>query len=129
MIKFVVCAAHNVIAPPAPAGTIAALASTLPSVEFSVETFGYGCPAGHTERKGSVPKGTAVKLSEYATAEPGMLQPLDSRGMLRFAEPGSGGPPNWPVLPCPARVSTARQGVIGKNPAPPPRKMDSVLSR
>jgi hypothetical protein len=42
MITCVVSVAITEIAPPVPAGTIAALATILPSKEFSVETLGNG---------------------------------------------------------------------------------------
>ena len=52
------------IAPPVPAGTRAALATTLPVNEFSVETRGRGCPVGERVRKLSRPAGTTVTFSE-----------------------------------------------------------------
>ena len=56
------------MAPLAPAGTIAAFATTLPSNEFNVDTSGRAKPAGHADRKDSAPSGTAVTFSEYAAA-------------------------------------------------------------
>ncbi len=54
----------KMLMPPAPAGTIAAFATTLPSHEFSVETTGCGDPAGHAERNDSRASGTTVTFSE-----------------------------------------------------------------
>ena len=56
----------TVIPPLVPAGTIAALAMVLPSVELSVETPGNELPAGQTDRNPSGPDGTTVKFNEYA---------------------------------------------------------------
>jgi hypothetical protein len=61
-----------VIPPLVPAGTIAALAITNPSGEFSVDTVEEGCPAGHLDRKPSGPRGTTVMLRAYACAFAGM---------------------------------------------------------
>jgi hypothetical protein len=52
------------IAPPLPAGTMAALATILPSNEFKVDTFGCVEPAGHAVRYWSGPCGTTVMFSE-----------------------------------------------------------------
>jgi hypothetical protein len=71
------------IAPPVPAGTIAAFAVTVPVRAFSVETRGCACPTGHTLRYPSEPWGIAVKFSEYACALGGMPQELDSTGNER----------------------------------------------
>ena len=52
------------IAPFAPAGTIAAFATTLPSNEFRVETYGCYEPVGQAVRLERGPLGTTVTLSE-----------------------------------------------------------------
>ena len=52
------------IAPPIPAGTSAALATTFPVNEFSVETKGRVSPVGDRVRKLSGPGGTTVTFSE-----------------------------------------------------------------
>jgi hypothetical protein len=64
IIRFVLFVANTVIAPPFPAGTMAALATIFPSKEFNVETLGIGCPVGQTVRYCSGPLGTTVMLSE-----------------------------------------------------------------
>src|SRR5580658_6692435 len=85
--------ANTVIAPLAPAGTIAALALILPSEELRVETAGCGCPDGHTERNPSGPKGTTVRFSEYAAAFAGIPQGLDGIAKSRLLLAGIDGPP------------------------------------
>jgi hypothetical protein len=55
---------NTVIAPPDPAGTIAAFATTVPVGSFNVDTFGIDCPVGHVVRFPSGPGGTTVKFSE-----------------------------------------------------------------
>jgi len=54
---------NTLIVPSAPAGTIAAFATTLPSNEFRVETRGCADPVGHVVRNESGPSGTTVTLS------------------------------------------------------------------
>jgi len=56
------------IAPLVPAGTTVALATTDPSQEFRVETFGRGEPAGQAVRYSSDTSGTTVTFTAYATA-------------------------------------------------------------
>ena len=50
IIKFVGSLTNTLMAPFSPAGTMAALATTFPWNEFSVETCGCGCPCGHVVR-------------------------------------------------------------------------------
>src|SRR5438552_1387774 len=96
--------------PPAPAGTMAAFATTLPSNALSVETDGWVCPAGHVVRKASGPAGTTVMFSEYAWAAAGI--PQDALGMAKdpVCPPAIDGPPNGPAG---NRVSAMRQGATG----------------
>jgi hypothetical protein len=55
--------------PPLPAGTITALAVMVPVGAFKVDVAGCGCPAGHVlSTQSAGPRGTAVKLNEYAFA-------------------------------------------------------------
>src|ERR1700690_531174 len=98
------------IAPPVPAGTMAAFATTLPSNEFNVETSGRAEPAGHAERNDSAPSGTAVTFIEYASAVAGMLHPLAGIWKERVDAAPISGPPNGPFVP---RVSAIRHGVTG----------------
>ena len=56
-MTFVVLLAKTLMAPPVPAGTIAAFDLTRPSRELSVEASGWPWPAGHTVRKPSGPAG------------------------------------------------------------------------
>jgi hypothetical protein len=107
------------MAPLAPAGTIAAFATTRPSNEFNVETSGCGCPAGQTDRYATGPGGTTVIFREYACAVLGMLHALCGMGILRTTPPEMEGPPNVPVV---ALVSSTRQGVTGVKPNPPVEK-------
>src|SRR5580704_3181308 len=110
MIKLVASEASAVMLPLVPAGTMAAFAITLPSVEFKVETPGNPLPAGHTERKPRDWDGTTVKFNEYAVAVPGMEQPPERSGKSRLAKLAKAGGPKAPLFPCPVRVSTNRQG-------------------
>jgi hypothetical protein len=55
---------YRLIAPPVPAGTIAAFAVIVPVSAFSVDTNGCVCPAGQTLKYPSGPCGIAVKFSE-----------------------------------------------------------------
>ncbi len=52
------------MAPPAPAGTIAAFPVMVPSMAFSVETNGCGWLSGQNERYPRDPDGTTVAFSE-----------------------------------------------------------------
>src|SRR5579884_2252887 len=96
-----------------PEGTIAAFASVLPSDEFNVDMPGQTCPSGNAERKSSGPGGTTVKFKEYAATAASIAQPLPSKSTYRSLYGASDGGPNPPVFFWSARVSTARQGVIG----------------
>src|ERR1017187_2901243 len=98
---------YTLIAPFAPAGTIAAFATTAPSNEFSVETNGRGEPVGQAVRDDNTPPGTTVTFNEYAAAVCGMLQPPDGMGNKRASVAPISGPPNGPPAP---RVSTTRHG-------------------
>src|ERR1051325_5252206 len=110
MMAWVELLANSVIAPFVPAGTIAAFALMRPSAELRVETEGCDCPAGHAERKPSVPMGTTVRLSEYARAVAGMPQALAGILKSRLTAVGKAGPPNGPLaLP----VSAMRHGATG----------------
>src|SRR4051794_39503480 len=99
--------AKRVTAPFVPAATMAALALILPSVEFRVETVGWAWPAGQTERKPNGPRGTTVRLSEYARALAGMLQGPPGMLKSRVVAAARFGPPNGPAE---LRVSAIRQG-------------------
>src|SRR5687768_1921662 len=98
-ITCVAWVAITVIAPPTPAGTIAAFATTVPVGAFSVEDPGCGSPAGHTLRKPSGADGTTVMLSAYACAPAGIPQPLATTGKFRCVFAGSDGPPKVPAAP------------------------------
>jgi hypothetical protein len=63
-ITWVWLVTNTSIEPPVPAGTSAALATTFPVKEFSVETNGRDCPVGDRVRKLSGPAGTTVTFSE-----------------------------------------------------------------
>src|SRR5690348_4526560 len=92
---------------------MAAFAITEPSCEFSVDTSGCACPAGHTLRKFSgPPRGTTVKLSEYAAALAGTPQELDGTGIVRDVFAARNGPPKDPFG---FRVSRIRQGATATN--------------
>src|SRR5271167_3353226 len=97
-----------------PAGTMAALALTRPSTEFSVDTTGWPSPLGQIVRYPRTDCGTTVTFSEYATALAGILHglPLCESGKERAECPPMGGPPNVPLA---LRVSTTRHGVSGTN--------------
>src|SRR5437667_9658864 len=99
--------AKKLAAPPVPAGTMAALASTVPSNEFSVEATGCACPAGQAVTHLSGPCGTTVTLSEYAAAPGGAPHGLDGTGKERVLPPVMNGPPKGPLV---FRVSRTRQG-------------------
>src|SRR5690242_10788696 len=100
--------AKTVMAPFAPAGTTAAFALVRPS-EFSVETRGCGCPAGHTEANPSHPDGTTVMFNEYAATPAGTPHPPAGSGKSRAIPPARMGPPSAPAE---FRVSTIRQGDV-----------------
>src|SRR6478609_2086108 len=100
------------MAPPAPAGTMAAFAFTRPSREFSVEASGSDWPLGYASIQPRVPKGTTVTLMENAAALAGMPHPLFETTKSRAVLAGSAGPPNAPLG---LRVSTKRHGVTATN--------------
>src|SRR5450631_1447689 len=107
--RLVVCGAKKLTGPlGVPAGTIAAVARTVPSREFSVDTPGCACPVGHAVKNPRKPLGTTVTLNEYAAAVAGTPHGLDWMGKLRLPPPGIAGPPNVPLA---LRVSKTRQGV------------------
>src|ERR1022692_99160 len=56
--------ANTSMEPMVPAGTMAALAVTVPVIAFKLEACGFACPVGHVVRYPSGPPGTAVKFSE-----------------------------------------------------------------
>src|SRR5450432_2405346 len=110
MIMWVVLVAKTEIAPLTPAGTIAAFAVMAPVRAFSVETNGFGDPAGHVVRKAKGPDGTTVMFKAYAWAVAGIPQRLARISKLRLALPASAGAPKRPAA---RRVSATRQGVTG----------------
>ena len=83
---------RGTIAPPAPAGTIAAFAVTSPVGAFSVEDPGCPCPAGHALMKPRGPDGTVVIFSANAWAVAGIPQ-TPVIGKLRVVLAASEGPP------------------------------------
>src|SRR5947209_1425054 len=91
--------------PDVPAGRMAALATTRPSREFSVETIGCCCPAGQIDRYDSGSSGTTVTLTEYACALAGMLQGPAGNWNVRTLPALIIGGPNWPACPDSPRVS------------------------
>ena len=96
---FVSSLAKTLIAPLAPAGTIAAFATTCPLIELSVETVGKDSPVGQAVKYPSVVCGSTVMFSEYACALEGILQPLDGIGNSRVEPLAKDGGPNAPVKP------------------------------
>src|SRR5438309_11933233 len=102
-------------APDKDAGTKAALATILPSPAFNVETVGCA-PSPHRVRKPKAAGGTTVAFSEYAPAVAGMPQVEAVTEKMCDAEEASCGPPKCPSAP---RVSTMRQGMVGKKFIPP----------
>src|SRR4051812_5473170 len=102
--------AKMLMAPPVPAGTIAAFDLMRPSRELSVDATGWGWPVGQSVRKPSGPPGTTATFSEYACALAGTPQALLGTMKSRVAPPPSDGPPKGPTG---SRVSATRQGVIG----------------
>src|ERR1700683_5150215 len=113
MITSVVLLTNTEIAPLVPAGTMAALATMAPLLAFNVETTGCDWPVGQMLRYSRGAGGTAVTLSENASAVEGTPQFAPVTWKLRVLLPAMVGGPNWPVLPCPVRVSATRQGVRG----------------
>src|SRR4051812_18962721 len=107
---WVVLLAKTLTAPPAPAGTIAAVDLVRPSSELAVETKGCTCPVGHSVRNPRGPAGTTATFSENACAVGGMLHGLIGIIKLRAVPPAISGPPKGPAG---SRVSTKRQGVTG----------------
>ena len=77
----------DVTEPLVPAGTIAALATTCPSMELSVDTVGNDSPVGHAVRYPKVECGITVMFNEYACAVEGTLQPLVGSGRTRVDPP------------------------------------------
>lgn len=57
-----------------------------------------------------MPRGTTVKLNEYALALGGSPHGLDATGMLRLVPPETIGPPRGPLK---FRVSLTRHGTTG----------------
>jgi hypothetical protein len=110
IIKSVLLLAYTSMEPFAPAGTIAALAVTVPVTELKFAVSGCGCPEGHAVRYPSGTCGTTARFSEYAWALEGKLQELDCNGNLRLVFPAKDGPPNVPLV---FLVSTTRHGVTG----------------
>src|SRR6478736_5927488 len=98
MITCVGLLANTLMAPPAPAGIMAALDLTRPSIEFTVDASGCGWPASQTVRKPSWPAvGTTATLNEYACAVDGTPQGLLRTGKVRVPAPGIWGPPKGPL--------------------------------
>src|SRR5579872_2301973 len=110
-IRSVAALAYTSTDPFVPAGMIAAFATLVPVGSFNTEASGRVCPVGHALRNPTGAGATAVKFSEYACAEAGTLQELDSTGNVRPNLPASDGVPNCP-RPL-ERVSAMRQGVRG----------------
>src|SRR5271169_1806325 len=108
----VVLVTATVTAPLVPAGTMAALATTIPPNEFNVEAPGWLSPVGHRVRNGSAPCGTTVTFKEYALAVVGMPHELCGMTNDRLVPLVMVGPPNGASAP---RVSATRQGVTGTN--------------
>src|ERR1700722_5843598 len=118
MMRSVTFDATVAMAPLAPAGTSAALASAVPVGELSVETPGYGSPEGHVDKKPSGPGGRTVRFSEYAWAVAGGSQELDRIGKSRSVYVARLGGPKDPLKSWEARVSAIRHGVSGKKSRP-----------
>src|SRR5271155_1863606 len=94
--RFVASVAYTSTAPLVPAGTITALATTVPVGAFSDATTGCDCPAGQAVMYPSGPFGTAAKLSEYACAVAGTPHALEGIENVRVAAAARDGPPNGP---------------------------------
>ena len=69
--------ANTSMEPAVPAGTMTALAVTVPVSAFRLEASGMVCPVGQAVTYPSGPGGTAAKFSEYACAVAGRPQALD----------------------------------------------------
>jgi len=73
MIRSVLWLTNTFTAPPTPAGTIAAFATTVPRNEFRVETTGCGTPVGQIVKYANAPEGFTV---------PGNVAPVGTTVML-----------------------------------------------
>src|SRR3982751_6051692 len=104
MTRSVGLLAKTLTSPPLPAGTMAALAVTVPVSAFRDATVGCACPLAHAVTYPSGPFGMAAKLSEYACADAGMPQPAE-RTWKPWVWP--------PEIDAPLRVSATRHGVTG----------------
>src|SRR5579864_5343258 len=116
----VVSVANTLTAPFEPAGTMAALDLTLPSIELRVATKGWDCPEAQSVRNPKVPRGTTATFREYAVAVDGMPQALlgITKSRIEFKKswtPAMAGPPKGPLG---SRVSAIRQGVTGTKRVP-----------
>src|SRR5579872_3999155 len=111
IIRSVPALAYTSTDPFVPAGMIAAFATVVPVRSFNTEASGRACPVDQAVRNPSDSEGMAVKFSEYACADAGILQELDRTGNVRLCLATSDGDPNWPRLAF--RVSAIRQGVSG----------------
>src|SRR5690349_21274592 len=102
---WVASVAKILIAPdeaPAPAGTMAAFATTLPVYEFIVDTFGIATPVGQVMKMPSCGVcGTAVKFSDYAWASGGTPQLLEGTGNERCEFARKEGGPKGVANPVP----------------------------
>src|SRR3954468_16579980 len=96
---------------PFPAGTIAMLEVTAPSMAFRVETSGCAEPCGHNVKKPRGPGGTTVAFTTYDCAEAGA--PQGAAPTLRSLAPLNGNEPAG------FRVSSTRQGVRLCSDSPP----------
>ena len=101
------------MAPPSPAGTIAAFETVEPVYEFIVDTFGGAIPLGQAMKTPSCgARGKAVKFNEYAPAPAGIPQVLAGIGKERCEVALIDGGPNGPANSA-TRVSAIRQGIVG----------------
>ena len=93
--RSVLSVAYTSTDPLTPAGTMTALARTVPVGSFKDDTKGRDRPVGHAVRNPKDgPFGTAAKFSEYACALAGSPHELPTIGNVRVVCPSRLGAPN-----------------------------------
>jgi hypothetical protein len=93
---------------------ITLLASTLPTNELMLDTFGCDPPSGQAVMYASGPGGTAVSVTEYAAAAGTVQYGVAGNRNFRVSRASMDGGPNGPACGrYTLRVSITRQGVSG----------------